>query len=184
MTTRPIGPRVFLIGPHGSGKSSIGRSLTHHGYQHISIGALRRLALRNKIPADIPARLLFLMARHVPGTPLPEPAVALLIDHMQRCPRIVVDGFPATVAHLAALGDLSEWSFVYAYAPRAARQSRLLARAETTPRGWVPGRTSERDLALPALCRELRVRTDLAFFNNSTSPLLLPASLLTANEAA
>ncbi|MFP3637492.1 hypothetical protein [Paraburkholderia sp. SIMBA_054] len=171
-----FGPRTFLIGPHGSGKSSLGRAMTAQGYKHLSIGTLARLVKRHRRPADIPGKLLFELARHEPGTPLAPRAVDRLVEYITTLPRVVVDGFPATREHLAALGDLSEWSFVYVYTPRQVRETRLVARAETTPRGWTPGGKSERDLALPPLCGALRESKSLSFFDNSASPLSIDPS--------
>ncbi len=41
-----VGSHVFLLGPHGCGKSTIGRHLAAQGYAHISIGLIGRLARR------------------------------------------------------------------------------------------------------------------------------------------
>lgn len=178
MNTALFGDRVCLLGPHGSGKSSVGRALIAHGYEHISIGTVARLARRNLNPSNIPGRLRILLARHVPGSPLDPLTVSELLDHIRRRPRIVVDGFPATVEHLAAIGALEELRFVYVYTPRQAREARLIVRAQTTPRGWQPGGRSQRDIALPTLCGALRERGNLRFFNNTASPLKLEVNLV------
>ncbi|MBN3760951.1 hypothetical protein [Burkholderia sp. Ac-20365] len=178
-----FGPRTFLIGPHGSGKSSLGRALAQHGYEHLSIGTLARLIKRKRRPSDIPGRLILELARHEPGTPLAPRAATVLIEFLRQRPRIAVDGFPATAEHLQLLGDLADWSFVYVHTPRQNRETRLIARAETTPRGWTPGRKSERDLALPALCQALRGRTRLHFFDNAQSPLIVDAAELARPDA-
>lgn len=178
MNAALLGNRICLLGPHGSGKSSVGRALIAHGYEHISIGAVARLARRNLNPSNIPGRLRIVLARHRPGSPLDPLAVSELLDHIRSRPRIVVDGFPASVEHLAAIGALDELIFVYVYTPRPAREARLIVRAQTTPRGWQPGGRSERDIALPALCRALRERGNLRFFNNAASPLKLESQPL------
>jgi adenylate kinase family enzyme len=173
MNAALFGDRICLLGPHGAGKSSVGRALMAHGYEHINIGAVARLARRNLNPSNIPGRLRIVLARHVPGSPLDALAVSELLDHIRSRPRIVVDGFPASVEHLAVIGALDELSFVYAYTPRRVREARLIERAQTTARGWQPGGRSERDIALPALCWALRERGHLRFFNNTASPLKL-----------
>ena len=162
---------VFLLGPHGCGKGTLGRALGAHGYEHISVGALGRLARKRQFVGNVPMKLQLLMLRHVPGTPLAGPAVDHLVEHVRSCGRVVVDGFPGSIDHLAALGDLQLWSFVYVYAPKATRETRLIERAERTSRNWTPGGHSERDLALPALCRDLRARTTLHVFNNAPARL-------------
>ena len=173
MNTPIFGDRTCLLGPHGSGKSSLGRALIAHGYEHIDVGAVSRLARRNLIPSNIPGRLRILLTRHVPGTPLDPLTVKELLEHIRSRPRIVVNGFPASVEHLDAIGALDELSFVYVHTPRPEREARLILRAQTTPRGWQPGGRSERDLALPNLCRSLRERGTLRFFSNSATPLRL-----------
>lgn len=173
MNAAVLRSRTFLIGPHGAGKSSIGRELAQHGYQHFSVGTVARLVQRRRCPSDIPGRLRLALASHEPGTPLGARAVNELIAFLKQQDRIVVDGFPATTAHLAALNELDDWSVVYVHTPRQQREERLTHRAETTLRKWVPGRKSERDLALPDLCRSLRDAGRLSFFDNSRSPIAI-----------
>lgn len=167
MNLEDLRPRVFLLGPHGSGKGRLGRALGAHGYFHISVGALGRLARRRQFVSDVPMRLQLLMSRHEPGTPLAGQAVDHLVDHVRSRQRVVVDGFPGSTDHLAVLGDLELWSFVYVYTPKVIREARLMHRAEKTVRKWTPGGLSARDLALPHLCREIRERTTLHVFNNA-----------------
>lgn len=161
-----FGSHVFLLGPHGCGKSTIGRQLGEQGYVHLSIGLIGRLARRGARPADVPLRLLQLMSRHVPGTPLDSRAAIALIDYAKSLDKVVIDGFPAQVDHLALLDVSDRWQFVYVLVPRQIRERRLLARAETSKRGWTPGLKSERDELLPALCRHLRSQGKLLLHSN------------------
>lgn len=161
-----VGSHVFLLGPHGCGKSTIGRHLAAQGYAHISIGLIGRLARRGARPADIPLRLLQVMSRHVPGDPLDPRAAIELLDHARSLEKVVIDGFPAHIEHLALLHDIDRWQFVYVLTPRQIREQRLMARAETTNRGWTPGLKSARDGLLPALCWHLRSKGKLLRHSN------------------
>jgi adenylate kinase family enzyme len=156
-----VGSHVFLLGPHGCGKSTIGRNLAAQGYIHLSIGLIGRLARRGARPADIPVRLLQVMARHVPGEALDPRAATEILDYARSLEKVVIDGFPAHVEHLALLNDIERWQFVYVLTPRQIREQRLKARAETTKRGWTPGLKSARDGLLPALCWHLRSKGQL-----------------------
>ncbi|WP_150609294.1 MULTISPECIES: AAA family ATPase [Pandoraea] len=151
-----VGSHVFLLGPHGCGKSTIGRHLAAQGYVHLSIGLIGRLARRGARPADLPVRVLQVMARHVPGEALDPRAATEILDYARSLDRVVIDGFPAHVEHLALLNDIERWKFVYVLTPRQIREQRLRARAETTKRGWSPGLKSVRDSLLPSLCWHLR----------------------------
>jgi hypothetical protein len=135
------------------------------------VGALGRLARKRQFVSNVPMKLQLLMLRHVPGTPLAGQVVEHLVEHVRSCSRVVVDGFPGSIEHLAALGDLEQWSFVYVYAPKTEREKRLTERAQRTSRNWTAGGHSERDLALPALWRDLRARTTLHVFNNTPTRL-------------
>ncbi|PNE59643.1 hypothetical protein A8H39_00395 [Paraburkholderia fungorum] len=161
-----VGSHVFLLGPHGCGKSTIGRNLAAQGYVHLSIGLIGRLARRGSRPADIPVRLLQVMARHVPGEALDARAASVILDYARSLEKVVIDGFPAHVEHLALLNDIERWRFVYVLTPRQIREERLIKRAEDTKRGWTPGLKSARDGLLPALCWHLRSKGQLLRHSN------------------
>ena len=162
-----LGTHVFLLGPHGCGKSTVGRRLTARGYIHLSVGLIGRLARRGARPADIPLRLLQVMARHVPGEALNPQAATEILDYARSLDKVVIDGFPANIEHLALLDDIERWEFVYVLTPRQIREQRLLARADTTKRAWTPGLKSSRDELLPDLCRHLRSQRQLSQLSNA-----------------
>lgn len=149
-------PRICLLGPHGSGKSAIGRHLVAQGYAHLSVGLIGRLARRRVPVADIPLSLLQVMARHTPGEALVPGAAVELLRYARTLPKVVIDGFPGHVEHLPLLDDIEQWQFVYILTPRQIREHRLVLRAATTRRGWTAGGKSPRDALLPELCRHLR----------------------------
>ncbi|WP_321817002.1 MULTISPECIES: AAA family ATPase [unclassified Paraburkholderia] len=159
-------PRIFLLGPHGSGKSSIGRQLVEQGYVHLSIGLIGRLARRRLPVADLPVSLLHVMARHTPGEALESRAAAEILQYARTLPKVVIDGFPGHVEHLGLVGDMPQWQFVYVLTPRSVREGRLELRAATSRRGWTPGGKSPRDALLPVLCRHLRNQDRLLCVSN------------------
>lgn len=163
------GTHLFLLGPHGCGKSTWGKVLATQGYVHLSVGQIARLARRRQRPSDIPTRLVLLLSRHVPGHPMEESAARELLDHARSLDRVVIDGFPGDVGHLALIDDIDRWGFVYLRTPRELREERLLARAQQSRRNWTPGGRSARDEALPALCRALREARRLVSVSNDAS---------------
>jgi hypothetical protein len=106
------------------------------------------------------------MARHVPGDALNPLAAREILDYARNLEKVVIDGFPAHVEHLALLNDIERWQFVYVLTPRQIREQRLKARAETSRRGWTPGLKSSRDCLLPALCWHLRSKGQLLRYSN------------------
>ncbi len=161
-----FGNRVLLLGPHGSGKSSLGRYLAQQGYEHLSVGTLARIARRGTIPSNVPLRLIMLLARHSPGQPLEAMAAKMLVEYANTRSKVVIDGFPGTAEHVQLLPDLASWDFVYVWTPRQLRHERLVIRSELTARKWNPGGRSARDHLLPMLCKEVRARTRLRFYCN------------------
>ncbi|WP_321935564.1 AAA family ATPase [Paraburkholderia sp. J8-2] len=166
------GTHLFLLGPHGCGKSTWGKALTAHGYVHLSVGLIARLARKRQRPSDIPGRLLLRLARHVPGQPMDDAAARELLDFARTLERVVIDGFPGHADHLSLLDDRERWRFVYLLTPRPVREQRLLQRAQDSLRSWTPGGRSARDEALPDLCRALRDRHALTCVSNAEARAL------------
>jgi len=171
MTKPGFGTHVLLIGPHGSGKSTIGRNLVDQGYVHLSVGTLARLAKRLHRPSNIPNRLFMMLARHVPGTPVDSATASMLVEHALSLPKVVIDGFPAVASHIDELPDLANWDIVYVLTPKQIREARLKQRSLDTPRKWQAGGRSERDAALPSLCRAIRERTEMRTISNRADNL-------------
>lgn len=159
---------VFLIGRHGSGKSTIGDALAFQGYMHLSLGLLRRIARSGAYPSDIPAVLVTAIGR-APVGPLPMSAAVRLIKFAQTLDKVVIDGFPSTPEHLSIIPETAIYGYVWTGAVE--RDRRLNHRAEVTPRQWVPGRASARELALPILTAEIRARKRLIFLPNRINSL-------------
>ncbi|MCO4087455.1 MAG: AAA family ATPase [Limnohabitans sp.] len=149
-------PVLFFIGPHGSGKTTAGRSLeAHHGFKHMSLGDLGRLARQRKTAGDFSLRLMCLLVAQKPNQPLGHHLVDALLrsihDMRQRQP-ISVDGFPAEPDHLKLLPAGS--TVINFDVPDDVREARLTNRSEHGPRKWVQGGQSLRDASLPALLSE------------------------------
>lgn len=144
---------MFLIGRHGSGKTSIGHALeAGHGWKHISLGDLGRLARKNQRPQEHSLRLMVALSRHRPGEPLAGALVQAILADIERIRStqcLSVDGFPSEAAHLALLTAGS--CIILVDATDETRETRLARRAELTNRQWTPGMASARDLALPDL---------------------------------
>lgn len=157
-------PLVCLIGRHGSGKSTLGQALAGEGYKHISVGLLRRLASSNEFPSDVPAVLMLALRRATAGAALSSDVARKLVRHASQFENVVLDGFPASLEHLALLP--ADSVFVVVWSPRAVRAERLLVRSESSKRLWTPGRNSERETILPLLIRQLRKQHSVLFFPN------------------
>jgi adenylate kinase family enzyme len=147
-STHPI---VFLVGAHGTGKTTLGRHMqTHHGWMHLSLGDLGRLARSRKTPGDISLRLMCLLAAHEPGEVISHKLALELLANLALLSKtkiISVDGFPSHPDHIAMLPQNAH--VVHLHLDDEERIGRLIARGETSPRKWVPGKTSSRDAALP-----------------------------------
>ncbi|MGE8451902.1 MAG: AAA family ATPase [Pseudomonadales bacterium] len=141
--------RLCLIGPHGAGKSTIGRMLADDGYWHISIGALRRLAQKGMSPSDIPVRVMVMLRHADAGRPLPDSVAAAVIALAQTRPRVVLDGLPSSPSHLPLLDE--NWRIVCVSVPEQLRIERLRMRAGQSARAWLAGGTSARDLQLASV---------------------------------
>jgi len=145
---------VCLIGRHGSGKSTVGSGLIEHGYQHTSVGMLRRLAQASHFPSDVPASLMMAIRRERAGAAMSEPTARKLIDHVTKSPLAVLDGFPANVGHIDLLP--ADTVFCLVWTPGRLRSQRLDHRSITTKRIWTEGIRSEREFSLPILLTALR----------------------------
>lgn len=155
---------VCLIGRHGSGKSTIGAALGAYGFQHTSVGVLRRLAKASQFPCDVPASLMMAIRRERPGVPLTESTARKLVEHVSRTPNSVLDGFPSSIEHIELLPV--DTIFCVVWTPALVRELRLRHRSETTKRQWTPGLHSERELVLPILLNTLRRSRRCIFVTN------------------
>ena len=137
MTRHPV---LFLVGLHGSGKTTLGRLLKdRHGWRQLSVGDLGRLARRNKLPQGVSLRLMLTLAQATPGKHIDDAAVALLlaqIDAWRRDTPVAVDGFPSLPAHLLRTPDRA--GVVHVECARAICEPRLMLRSEKTQRKWTP----------------------------------------------
>ena len=158
---------LCLVGRHGSGKSTIGAALGAHGYKHLSVGLLRRLAGSNQYPADIPASLMLAFRRAQPGVALATDVSQKLLRYASSFDRCVLDGFPASTEHLALLPDLTIVGVVWA--PKSVREARLQQRSESTKRIWTPGQFSQREQSLAHLIRSARQTHRTFFISNAMS---------------
>jgi dephospho-CoA kinase len=158
---------VCLLGRHGSGKSTIGTDMIAHGFQHASVGMLRRLAQAGQFPSDVPAALMMAMRRERAGTALSTSTARKLVEYATRSPKAILDGFPSCVEHIDLLpaGTI----FCVVWTPAQLRQQRLERRSETTKRVWTPGLHSEREAALPGLISALRRSRRCVFVANDAT---------------
>ncbi len=163
-------PLVFLIGLHGTGKSTVGRRLaTEYGFHHLSLGDLGRLLRRRKIPSGYSLRFLRKLAAHEPGQRMARDFVESLhaeITVLAQHRPIVVDGFPAEPYHVAELP--CSCTVVYLSCPEDIRLQRLAERGESTPRRWTPGGVSSRDQQVGLVVEAAMQRTDVCVHQIST----------------
>lgn len=167
---------ICLLGRHGSGKSTVGSELIAHGYQHTSVGMLRRLARAAQFPTDVPAALMMAMRRERAGTAMSAPTAQKLVDYATKASKAVLDGFPACVEHIALLP--ADTVFCVVWTPARLRLQRLEHRSETTKRVWTPGLHSEREASLPVLLSTLRRTRRCIFVSNDSTPDATAAVLL------
>jgi|UPI0005673C61 dephospho-CoA kinase len=158
---------LCLLGRHGSGKSTIGADMIAHGFQHASVGMLRRLAQAGQFPSDVPAALMMAMRRERAGTALSTSTARKLVEYATKPPKAILDGFPSCVEHIDLLP--ADTIFCVIWTPAQLRQQRLERRSETTKRVWTPGLHSEREAALPGLISALRRSRRCVFVANDTT---------------
>jgi dephospho-CoA kinase len=158
---------ICLLGRHGSGKSTIGAELIAHGFQHTSVGMLRRLAQASQFPSDVPAALMMAMRRERGGSAMSAPTAQKLVDYVTKAAKPVLDGFPSSVEHITLLP--ADTIFCVVWTPALLRLQRLERRAETSKRLWTPGLHSERESALPSVIRHLRHLRRCIFVANDTT---------------
>ena len=161
-------PVLFLVGTHGSGKTTLGRALKdHHGWRHLSVGDLGRLGRRGKLPREVSLRLMLAIAHSKPGQHI-DPATATLllaqVDAWRRDAPVVVDGFPSLPDHLVRMPKRS--GIVHVRCAESIREPRLLLRSEVTMRRWTPGIHSARDLALDEFASQARKRPSFTEVGN------------------
>ena len=159
---------ICLLGRHGSGKSTIGAELASRGFRHTSVGMLRRLAQAAQFPSDVPAALMMAMRRERAGTALSTATAKKLVDHAQRVPDAILDGFPSCEAHLDLLPP--DAVFCLVWTPARIRLQRLERRSEVTKRVWTPGLHSEREATLPGLILAIRRTRRCTFIPNGSTP--------------
>lgn len=163
---------IFLIGRHGSGKSTFGKALRSEGYKHISVGALRRLAKNGVIPSDVPYTLLRMLKRSSPGEPMSSEICAALLSFASNHKKCVIDGFPASIDHVEMCPPDAVMGFLWT--PAHQRVERLNARAEATVRQWTPGRASVREDHLASVVRHARRVRRVIFIANDAAPDMVP----------
>ena len=160
---------VCLIGRHGSGKTTIGTAMEQAGFQHISLGLLKRLARNGLYPNDVPLPLMLELKRQNSNSILPLPLARKLVQWIQSFPKCVIDGFPASPEHLLLLPEHTV--IVYVYTPRTERERRLKIRSENSRRLWTPGGQSLREAALPELVVACR-RSFVTIFLKNEDPAI------------
>lgn len=139
---------IFLIGLHGTGKTTAGKYFyNHQGWYHISLGDLTRMARKRKILSDIPVSLATELMRHRPNEKMSERASNLLLNHLiniNERKNLICDGFPSEKEHVYLLPKKS----IVIQLTCQHREERLKIRSESTERKWTEGTLSRRDTNL------------------------------------
>lgn len=167
---------IFLIGRHGTGKSTLGRASESENYKHMSVGVLRRLAGHNQYPIDIPYSLMRAFRTSPRGEPMSDSLATKLVGFLNSQPACVVDGFPGKSEHLGLLPVNSV--VVYVWCGKADREHRLEARARSSMRQWNPSGASFRDKALSNLVIASRRAHLLLFHRNDGGVESVPSQIL------
>ncbi len=155
---------ICLIGRHGTGKSTFAGMLGAYGFEHFSVGTLRRLARRGEFPVDVPVSLMLALRRIPNGEMLPDGVVKQLIEIAKQSSACVLDGLPATPAHIELLP--ADALTIYMHTVSSIRTARLQARAEVSLRKWHADYKSTRDLSLAAVVRRLRADRRIVLVRN------------------
>lgn len=150
-------PCVFLLGLHGAGKTTLGRHLqSHHGWLHVSLGDLGRLARSRRLPKEFGVRLMGALAAQPPGERLSASLITALLNELERhrsAQPVSVDGFPTEPYQLSMLPSGSH--LVNLQLDEATRSSRLDHRSATTVRQWsAQAALAPRDRDLPLLLEQ------------------------------
>jgi hypothetical protein len=141
-----------------------------HGWRHLGVGDLGRLARRQRLPAGVSVRLMLALARSTPGEHIATSTASLLLEEVQawrELAPVVVDGFPSLPEHVALLPTGSRVIHIYCEASR--REQRLMARSEQTARRWTAGSASARDKALSSTIAAARTAGCLSQHCNDAS---------------
>ncbi len=166
---------IFLIGRHGTGKSTLGRASESENYKHVSVGVLRRLAGHNQYPVDIPYSLMRAFRTSPRGEPMSDSLATKLVGFLSSQPACVVDGFPSKPEHLRLLPINSV--VVYVWCGQAEREHRLETRAMSSMRQWKPSGASFRDEALSNLAVAARRANLLMFHRNDGGVESIPRQI-------
>lgn len=161
-------PCVFLIGLHGVGKTTLGRHLhARHGWLHLSLGDLSRLARARRLPREFGVRLMGALAGQIPGERLKPQLISALLQEVERHRLerpVSIDGFPTEPYHLQLIQPDSR--IVHLRTDDAVRNSRLEHRSVTTARQWTAqAAPAPRDRDLPLILEKLRESTFLHHLN-------------------
>ena len=150
-------PIIYIVGLHGSGKTTAGQHLTRvlDNHIHISVGDLARFGRRGTLPAEVPTRLMACLARHKPGTVFSFQTATLLSEYLKSLAiakkSVSVDGFPSSPEHIQLLQPNAV--ILHLFTSEQTRHSRLDNRSLTTGRKWVNGGASERDNELECVIK-------------------------------
>lgn len=180
-------PLVFLVGLHGTGKSTIGRIMATMGWHHFGLGDIGRLVRRRAMPKGYSMRFLTRIAAHVPGERMAQPLIDALMDeiaeHRTQAP-VVIDGFPVEPHHVARLPEHSIIAQVMCM--EAERINRLQERAAVTPRKWTnASEPSLRDKYLGLVLDEsFAAGLTTLFVNNDHDPQRAALNLLASIQIA
>lgn len=161
MLEQRLQPCIFLLGLHGAGKTTLGRYMeANHGWRHLSLGDLGRLARSRKLPREYSVRFMGHLASHPPGERLGRALIESMLSEINqhRQSRVMtIDGFPAEPYHMDLLPEGSR--VVNLILPEEVRQSRLDQRSQNTARKWTqPERPTGRDQDLPIILERYAAR--------------------------
>jgi hypothetical protein len=127
-----------------------------HGWAHLSLGDLGRMARMRKPHPYLSLRLMASLAGQIPGERLRPQVIDALLNQVQvlreRSP-VIVDGFPSEPYHVTKLPSGAK--LMCLEVPEDVRLERLEFRTQTTARRWNPDMgPGLRDHQLPFLLQE------------------------------